>query len=227
MYTPKISLRGIDMYITIPEKIKLGGILIMYTLSRETWNTKVMVKVSVLATIGMILMFFDMSVGFAPSFLKLDFADLPALIGAFAMGPMAGVLVQLVKNLLSLMIEGSATGGVGELSNFIVGSILVYSAGFVYYRKKTFNMAVLGLAVGVITMTLAATVSNYFLVFPIYAKIMPLDQIIEMGSKVNKYVVDYKSLILFAVVPFNLLKGTAVSALTLLMYKKVSPILHK
>ena len=199
----------------------------MYTLSRETWSTKVMVKVSVLATIGMILMFFDVSVGFAPSFLKLDFADLPALIGSFAMGPMAGVLVQLVKNLLSLMIEGSKTGGVGELSNFIVGSILVYSAGFVYYRKKTFNMAVLGLAIGVITMTLAATVSNYFLVFPIYAKIMPLDQIIEMGSKVNKYVVDYKSLILFAVVPFNLLKGTAVSALTLLMYKKVSPILHK
>ena len=199
----------------------------MYTLSRETWSTKVMVKVSVLATIGMILMFFDMSVGFAPSFLKLDFADLPALIGAFAMGPMAGVLVQLVKNLLSLMIEGSKTGGVGELSNFIVGSILVYSAGFVYYRKKTFNMAVLGLAVGVITMTLAATLSNYYLVFPIYAKIMPLDQIIEMASKVNKYVVDYKSLILFAVVPFNLLKGTAVSALTLLMYKKVSPILHK
>ena len=199
----------------------------MYTLSRETWSTKVMVKVSVLATISMILMFFDMSVGFAPSFLKLDFSDLPALIGAFAMGPMAGVLVQLVKNLLHLLVEGTKTGGVGELSNFIVGSVLAYTAGFVYYKNKTFKTAIIGLAIGVISMTLVATVSNYYIVFPMYSKMMPLDLIIEMGSKVNKYVVDYKSLILFAVVPFNLLKGTLVSVLTLLMYKKVSPILHK
>ena len=199
----------------------------MYTLSRETWSTKVMVKVSVLATISMILMFFDMSVGFAPSFLKLDFSDLPALIGAFAMGPMAGVLVQLVKNLLHLLVEGTKTGGVGELSNFIVGSVLAYTAGFVYYKNKTFKTAIIGLAIGVISMTLVATVSNYYIVFPMYSKMMPLDLIIEMGSKVNKYVVDYKSLILFAVVPFNLLKGTLVSVLTLIMYKKVSPILHK
>ena len=199
----------------------------MYTLSKETWSTKAMVKISVLATIGMILMFFDLSVGFAPPFLKVDFADLPALIGAFAMGPMAGVLVQFLKNILSLLIEGSSTAGVGELSNFIVGSVLVYSAGFIYYRKKNFKNAVIGLGVGVLSMTLVATISNYFIVFPIYAKVIPLDKIIEMGSAVNKYVVDYKSLILYAVVPFNLLKGTAVSALTLLIYKRVSPILHK
>lgn len=208
------------------ENKKMEGFT-MYTLSKETWSTKVMVKVSVLSTIGMILMFFDMSVGFAPSFLKLDFSDLPALIGAFAMGPMAGVLVQLLKNLLSLLVEGSRTAGVGELSNFVVGSVLVYSAGFVYYGKKTFKNAVIGLALGVLSMTIVSTFSNYFVVFPIYAKVMPLDQIIEMGSKVNKYVVDYKSLILYAVVPFNILKGVAVSALTLLIYKRVSPILHK
>ena len=199
----------------------------MYTLSKETWNTKVMVKVSVLATLGMILMFFDMSVGFAPPFLKLDFSDLPALIGAFSMGPMAGVLVQFMKNLLSMLIEGSQTAGVGELSNFIVGSVLVYSAGFIYYGKKTFKTAIIGLAVGVLSMTAVATLSNYFIVFPIYAKVIPLDQIIELGSKVNRFVVDYKSLILYAVVPFNLLKGTVVSAATLLIYKRVSPILHK
>ncbi len=199
----------------------------MYTLSRETWNTKIMVKVSVLATIGMILMFFDISVGFAPPFLKLDLADLPALIGAFAMGPMAGVLVQFIKNLLSLLIEGSSTVGVGELSNFIVGSVLVYSAGFIYYRKKSFKNAIIGLIVGVLSMTFVASLSNYFIVFPIYAKVMPLDKIIEMASSVNTLVVDYKTLILYAVVPFNLLKGTVVSIVTLLIYKRVSPILHK
>lgn len=199
----------------------------MYTLSRETWSTKAMVKISVLGTVGMILMFFDMSVGFAPPFLKLDFADLPALIGAFAMGPMAGVLVQLLKNLIHLLVEGSKTAGVGELSNFIVGSVLAYSAGFIYYRNKSFKTAIIGLGVGVLSMTIVASISNYFIVFPIYAKVMPLDQIIEMARAVNKYVVDYKSLILYAVVPFNLLKGTAVSAVTLLIYKRVSPILHK
>lgn len=199
----------------------------MYTLNGETWNTKIMVKVSVLAVIGMVLMFFDLSVWFAPSFLKLDISDLPALIGAFSMGPMAGVLVQLIKNILSFLIEGSMTGGVGELSNFLVGSVLVYTAGLVYYRKKTFKSAIIGMVFGVLAMTVFASLSNYFVVFPLYAKLMPLDQIIEAASLVNKYVVDYKSLILYAVVPFNIFKGTVVSVITMLIYKRVSPVLHR
>ena len=199
----------------------------MYTLSKENWNTRVMVKVSVLAVIGMVLMFFDVSAWFAPPFLKIDISDLPGLIGAFAMGPMAGVLIQLVKNILSFLIEGSKTGGVGELSNFLVGSVFVYSAGCVYYRRKTFKRAIVGMGLGVILMSIFACISNYFVVFPIYAKLIPLDQIIEMGSKVNRFVYDYKTLIIYAILPFNILKGTIVSAITLLIYKRVSPILHK
>ncbi|HZK33071.1 MAG TPA: ECF transporter S component [Tissierellaceae bacterium] len=201
----------------------------MYTLSRETWSTRNMVKIAVLGVIGMVLMFFDIPAFFAPGFLKIDLADLPALIGAFAMGPMAGVIVQLVKNLLSIFIEGTKTGGIGELSNFIVGSTFVYVAGLVYYKNKTFRTAVIGLIVGILAMTTVATISNYYVIFPLYAKIFgwPMDQIIQMGSAVNKFVIDYKTLILFAVVPFNLVKGTIVSIVTLLVYKKVSPILHK
>ncbi len=201
----------------------------MYTLSRETWTTRNMVKIAVLGVIGMVLMFFDIPAFFAPGFLKIDLADLPALIGAFAMGPMAGVIVQLVKNLLSIFIEGTTTGGIGELSNFIVGSTFVYVAGFIYYKKKTLKTAVVGLILGVLAMTILATLSNYYVVFPLYAKIFgwPMEKIIGMGSAVNKFVIDYKSLILFAVVPFNLVKGTIVSIITLLVYKKVSPILHK
>lgn len=201
----------------------------MYTLSRETWTTRNMVKIAVLGVIGMVLMFFDIPAFFAPGFLKIDLADLPALIGAFAMGPMAGVIVQLVKNLLSIFIEGTTTGGIGELSNFIVGSTFVYVAGFIYYKKKTLKTAVVGLILGVLAMTILATLSNYYVVFPLYAKIFgwPMEKIIGMGSAVNKFVIDYKSLILFAVVPFNLVKGTIVSIVTLLVYKKVSPILHK
>lgn len=199
----------------------------MYTLSRDTFNTRNMVKISVLGVISMVLMFFDLSVWFAPPFLKLDISDLPSLIGAFAMGPMAGVIVQLLKNILNLLIEGSATGGVGEISNFLVGSVLAYTAGAIYYKKKTFNRAVVGLALGVILMSIFASVSNYFFIFPLYSKILPLDQIIELASKLNKFVVDYKTLIFYAVIPFNLLKGTVVSVITLLIYKRVSPILHK
>lgn len=117
------------------------------------------------------------------------------------------------------------TGGVGEFSNFLVGSTFVYVAGSIYKREKSYSSALKGLVLGVLLMTLFASFSNYYLVFPIYSKLIPLDKIIEMGSMVNKYVVDYKSLILYAVVPFNLLKGLITSVVTLLVYKKISILL--
>lgn len=201
----------------------------MYSLRKENWSTKVLVKISSLAVISMILMFLDLSVWFAPPFLKLDLADLPALIGAFAMGPMAGVIVQLVKNLLHLLVQGSSTGGVGEISNFIVGSAFVYTAGLFYYRDKNFKTAIIGSIMGVIAMTVVASVSNYFVVFPMYAKVygMPMEALINMGSVLNKNIVDLKTMIIFAIVPFNILKGSIVAIVTLAIYKRVSPILHK
>lgn len=201
----------------------------MYSLKKEKWSTKVMVKISSLAVISMILMFLDLSVWFAPPFLKLDLADLPALIGAFAMGPMAGVIVQLVKNLLHLLVQGSSTGGVGEISNFIVGSAFVYTAGLFYYRDKNFKTAIIGSIIGVIAMTVVASVSNYFVVFPMYAKVygMPMEALIDMGSVLNKNIVDLKTMIIFAIIPFNILKGSIVAIVTMAIYKRVSPILHK
>ena len=199
----------------------------MEVVKNGTLSTKNMVKISVLGVISMVLMFFDLSVWFAPPFLKLDISDLPSLIGAFAMGPVAGIVIQLLKNLLHLLVQGSSTGGVGEISNFFVGSVLAFTAGSIYYKKRTFKSAVVGLAIGVILMSIFASLSNYYVIFPLYSKILPLDQIIEIASKLNRLVVDYKTLILYAVVPFNLLKGTVVSVITLLIYKRVSPILHR
>lgn len=193
---------------------------------KKVLTTKNMVRISSLAVISTVLMFFDISTWFAPPFLKLDISDLPSLIASFAMGPTAGILVQLLKNLLNLITEGSMTGGIGELSNFLVGSVFIFVAGSIYHRDKSFKNAVIGLAVGVITMTIVASFSNYFIVFPLYSKIMPLDKIIEMGSSINRFVVDYKTLILFAVVPFNILKGTITSAVTILVYKRIAPILQ-
>lgn len=199
----------------------------MYTLRKEDFNTRTMVKISVLGVIAFILMLLDFPLWFTPPFLKFDVSDVPALIGSFALGPMAGVIVQLVKNLLKILLAGTNTAVVGEIANFIVGSVFAYVAGLIYYKEKTFKNAVIGLVVGTIAMTVAISIANYYIMIPFYAKAygMPLDKIITISGAVNKYVVDLKSLIIFAVIPFNLLKGVVVSLITILLYKRVSPIL--
>lgn len=202
----------------------------MYTLSREQWTTRTMVKVSVMAVIAFILMFFEFPLlWLAPPFLKIDISDLPALIGAFAMGPMVGVIIQLLKNVLNVLIEGSTTGGVGEFANFVVGSVFAYTAGAIYYKKKTFNRAVIGLVVGTIAMTIVITIANYYFIFPFYAKLfgMPIQTLVDMGAAINGKVVDLWTLMLYSIVPFNLIKGIMLTAITILLYKKVSPILHR
>lgn len=210
------------------KEYKFGGIY-MYTLSKDQLTTRTMVKISALSVIAFVLMLLDFPLWFTPPFIKFDISDAPALIGAFAMGPMAGVLIQLFKNLLDLLIDGSSTAAIGELANFIVGSIFAYSAGLIYYKNKTLKRAVIGMFVGVITMTISIAFINYYIMIPFYAKVfnMPLENIITMGSAVNKYVVDLKSMIIYAIVPFNLLKGLVVSLVTLILYKRVSPILHR
>lgn len=201
----------------------------MEIIRKEYFNTKVLVKVSVLGAIAFLLMLFDFPLWFAPTFLKFDFSDVPALIGSFALGPFAGVLVQLVKNLLNLALEGTNTAAVGELANFVVGSIFVFISGLFYHRKRTFKNAVIGMVLGIIAMTLSISIINYYVMIPLYAKLFgwPIEQIVALGTAVNKFVVDFKTLILFAVVPFNLVKGILVTLVTTLLYKRVSPILRK
>ncbi|NLW22141.1 MAG: ECF transporter S component [Tissierellia bacterium] len=201
----------------------------MYTLRKEQLTTKTLVKISVLGVISFILMLMDFPLWFSPPFLKFDISDLPSLLGAFAMGPMVGVIIQFVKNMLKIIVAGTNTAGVGELANFIVGSIFAYSAGLIYFKEKTFKNAVIGLIVGTLSMTIIISILNYYVMIPFYSKAygLPLDKIIAMGSAVNRYVVDLKSMIIYAVVPFNLLKGTVVSLITILIYKRLSPILHR
>ncbi|RKD32349.1 ECF transporter S component [Thermohalobacter berrensis] len=195
-------------------------------IAKKRINTRWLVNVSILSVIAFLIMYIEIPLWFAPSFLTIDLSDLPALIGAFALGPMAGVVIEFLKNILHAVIKGTTTVGVGELANFIVGSVFVYIAGYIYYKNKTFKNAIVGLMLGTLIMTLVASVANYFILIPFYAKLygMPIKAIIGMASKVNKYVVDLKSLVLFAIVPFNIVKGIMVSAITVLLYKKVSPI---
>lgn len=189
-------------------------------------TTRNLVKIAMLAAVGSVLMVlsFPLAAVFPP-FLEIDLGDLPALLGGFALGPVAGVLIELLKNLLNLLMDGTKTGGVGELSNFIVGSFFVVPASIIYMRNKTRKNAILGMLAGIIAMTICACFSNYFLVIPLYQKFMPLEQIIT--SSPLEIVNDMKSFILFAIVPFNLVKSTIVSTVALLVYKRLSPILHK
>lgn len=201
----------------------------MLTMKKEKMTTRTLVKIGVLGAIAFILQIFEFPLWFTPGFLKFDLSEMPALLGSFAIGPMAGVMITLIKNIVKVAIRGSNTMVVGDLSNFVVGSIFAYVAGVVYHRNKTFKNAILGLTLGTIAMTVGASLSNYYIMIPFYAKVfgMPIDKIVAMSGAVNKAVVDYKTLILYAVVPFNLFKGAVTTFVTLLLYKRVSPILHK
>lgn len=190
-------------------------------MAASTVKTRNLVRVGILGAIAFGLMFLDMPLAFvAPGFMKLDISDVPGLIAGFAMGPVNGVLVQLVKNLLN--ITKSTTGGVGELSNFIVGSSFVLASSLIYRRNKTIKSALIGLVVGVLTMTALAMASNYFVVFPLYAKLMiPMETILNMGKAVNPNIDSLWSMILLSVMPFNIIKGAINGLVAFIAYKRV------
>lgn len=196
-----------------------------YTSSVNIRNTA---KIGVLsaAAFGLMLLSFPIAI-FFPSFLKLDLSDLPALLGGFALGPIAGIIIEFIKNLLNILIKGTDTGGIGELSNFIVGIAYIVPASLIYQRWKSKKCAIFSMLTGIIVMTVVACFSNYFLIIPLYQKMMPLEAIIGMAAMANKNIVDIRTYIIFAVIPFNILKATILSVVTLLIYKKLSPVLHK
>jgi len=195
---------------------------------KERMSTRTLVKISVLSVIAFLIMLLEIPLWFTPVFLKVDLSDIAALIGAFALGPMAGVAIEFLKNILHIALKGTSTMGVGELANFIVGSVFVYTAGIVYYKKKSFKSALIGMILGTILMAIIASIANYILLIPFYAKLygFPVEAYVEMGSAVNKFVVDYKSFILCAILPFNLVKGILISVVTLPLYKKISWLLR-
>jgi len=187
-----------------------------------------MIKVSILSAISLILMFFEFSLPIFPEFLKIDLSDIPPLLGAFALGPLYGVLIEFIKNILHFVLKGQ-TAGIGEMANFLVGISLVYPASYIYFKNKTKKSAFLGLFIGVVVMVISASLLNYFVFLPLYEKILnfPISAIIEWASKVNKNIKDINSLIVYSIAPFNFIKGVIVSFATILIYKRVSPILHK
>lgn len=194
---------------------------------RRIGKTRYMVQVAMLAAIATVLMLFDFPLPFAPSFYQIDLSELPVLIGAFAMGPAAGALIELVKVLLNLVLNGSDTAFVGEFANLLIGCSLVVPAGLIYQRKKTRTSAIIGMISGTVLMAAVGGFLNAYLLLPAYAAAfgMPIDSLVGMGSAVNAAITNLPTFCLFAVVPFNLVKGVVVSVITLLLYKHISRIL--
>lgn len=187
---------------------------------------RTMVQVGMLSAIATVLMLFEIPLPFAPSFYEIDFSEVPVLIGCFTMGPLAGVAIEMVKILLNFLINGTVTAGVGEIANFLIGCAFCVPAGLLYQKQKTRKGALLGMAVGTGMMVIVGCVINAYVLLPVYAKAfqMPLDALIGMGTAVNPNITGLSTFVIFAVAPFNLLKGVLVSLIVLAIYKKISPI---
>ncbi len=188
-------------------------------------NIRSIAVTAIMGAIGFILMMLEFPISFLiPSFIKFDFSELPALITAFALGPWWGVLVCLIKNALHLFV--GTTAGVGELSNFVLGAIFVYISGVVYKRNKNRKGALIGSLIGAVLMAVISVATNYFFVYPIYAKmLLPMDAIIGMYSALLPFVDNLLEALLIFNLPFNLAKGLIDAAICFVIYKKLSPIL--
>lgn len=196
----------------------------------KIFTTRKMAMTGMFAAIAMILHLFDFPIPFAPFFYKLDFSELPILVGAFAFGPAAGVMMEFLKILLKLCIKGTSTAFVGDLANFVVGCSFILPASAIYAFHKNKGGAVAACVTGTVLLTIFGTAFNALYLLPAFSKLygMPLEQIIAMGSEVNSFVKEGSifSFVMVCVAPMNLIKGACSGVVTMLIYKPLSPILH-
>ena len=178
---------------------------------------------AMLSAVAAVLQFVEFSIPIMPSFIKLDISDLPALLGTFSLGPVYGVAIQLVKNLLHLPFGSSA--GVGELSNFILGAIFVFAAGMFYRYMCGRRGALIGSLCGAAAMAIISVFSNYSVVSPVYTAFMPMDVILSMYQAINPNVKTLWDALIWFNMPFTFIKGMISVVITFLIYKKLSPLL--
>lgn len=182
-------------------------------------------KIGLLSAIAAIVMIFQVPLWFAPSFYKLDLSDTVVLIGGFALNPIATVYIQTIKIFLNFLIDGTATAGIGELANFLMGISFAFPASYIYHKNKSIKSAVIGLLVGTVSICISGCLLNLYLLIPAYSKGYGLDALIGMGTAVNPKITDLNQLILFATLPFNLVKAIVNSIVTLILYKRLSKAL--
>ena len=197
-------------------------------MTKTSQKTRTLVEIGMLGAIATILMLFEFPIPFlAPPFYELDFSEVPVLVGAFALGPMAGATIELIKILINLMVNGTATAFVGEIGNYLLGCSFIIPAAVIYKRRKSKKIALIAMIAGTITMTVFGCLLNAYVLLPTYAAAfgMPIDAIVGMGSAINGNITNVMTFVILAVAPFNILNGVLVSEITLLIYKHISPIL--
>ena len=203
----------------------MKGWIIMSATTKQTTSDKTNVTkltiIAMLAAVAVVLQYLEFGVPLVPSFLKMDLSDIPELIGAFIIGPFGGVLICLVKNLVHLLV--SQSGFVGELSNFMLGAVFSLVAGFVYKHHKTKKVAFIACLAAAFAMALVSLPTNYYIVYPIYAKLFGGMETILGLYKAILPAADtlWKALLIFNV-PFTLVKGLLCVLVTMLIYKPLS-----
>lgn len=203
------------------------------TVKKKTGDTERVLATRKIAVIGVfsaiaaVLMVLEFPVPFAPFFYGFDFSELPALIGAFAYGPVAGVMIEFCKIIIKIFLKPSSTAFVGELANFVISCMLVLPASVIYLTKKSRKQAIIGAVAGTLLMSAFGTWFNAIYLIPKFAQMygMPLEAIIGLGTAIHPSIHSLTGLVVMCVAPLNLLKGASVSLLTMLVYKKLSPIL--
>lgn len=194
-------------------------------MTKRNSNIRALVVSAIMSAVSFILMLLNFAIPIMPSFIKLDFAELPALITSFCFGPFWGVLVCLIKNVLHSFV--TSTMGIGEISNFLLGAIFVATAGAVYRRKKSRSGALIGASCGALAMAVVGVFTNLFVVYPLYTTVlgMPMEAILGMYQAILPSVDSLLSALVIFNLPFTFVKGMLVAIITFLIYKKLSPIL--
>ena len=195
-------------------------------MQNSTSKVRVLTGTAMLGAVAAVLMYLEFPIPIMPAFVKLDVSELPALIASFAYGPVSGILVCLIKNLIKL--PSTSTAAVGELFNFVMGALFVGVAGLIYKRNKTRKGAIVGALLGALVMAVVSVPYNYFIVYPAYVVMyhLPLDAIIGMYQAINPNVTGLLACLLVFNLPFTFVKGALDAVLCFLVDKPLSPILH-
>lgn len=194
------------------------------------FTTKKMAVIGVLSAMAAVLMVLDFPIPFIPgSIYKFDFSELPVMIGAFAYGPATGVVMEFMKILIKLLIKGTSTAFIGELANFVVGCSFIIPAAVIYFNNKTKKRAIIACVVATVSITVFSMIFNWLYLIPAFIKFFTeqgrtttMADIVKLGTKANSMISDETTFILLATGPFNLLKGIAVSIVTMVVYKPLS-----
>ena len=187
--------------------------------------TRRLTLIAICGAIAAILHILDFPLLFlAPEFYKLDFSELPVMLCGFFLGPSAAVFCEVIKILLKLLMKGTSTAFVGDFANFVVGCSLVLPAVILYHTKKSRDTALWGCIVGTFCLTIVGSAFNAIYLLPKFSQLygIPLDAIVGMGTAINSGITNIGTFVMLAVAPLNLIKGTMISVLTMLLYKRVA-----